>query len=252
MIQPLQDYFIVEIERRYNDQKTKSGIFLLNAAWIDDTEMDRFQYKRIYGNVLSVPEGFSENPYRAIDDGMPAYRKFVGHDAIADRINRGYNNHTDKVYYPSTFDEYDVVTMRDIAEKVYVKKGDKAYFMPQVTERENLQEKDGDREVYKVDVTQIFAVFADQRIYTQGEWVLIKPDTETWDDITTKSGIITKSKPDRKWLTGVVAYSHYEHLVPGRKIVYLPNADCDVEVEGEKLCVMPVQDVIGELLTKNI
>lgn len=247
MIEPTQDYFIVEIERRYEDAKTKSGIIMLNTAWVDDEEMERFQYKRIYGTVLSCPLSFSENPWRPIDDGMPPYRKFVGHDDIIDRINRGHRSHDNKTYYPSTYDEYDAITMRDVAKKVDVRVGDKVYFTPQVTERENLFAKNGDAERYKVEVTQIFAVVRDGKLLTQGEWVLVKAIDETWEEITNKSGIITKSKPDRKWLEGIVQHSHYDHCKPGMKVIYLPNADWDVTVEGEKMCVMQVQDIIGKL-----
>lgn len=256
----MQDYFLVAIDSKYNEGKTKSGIIMLNSAWLDDGDMDRNEHKRIYGDVLSVPESFSDNGYRAIDDGMPTYRKFVGHDDIVDRINRGYTNHNDKTYYPSTFDKYDVVTMADIARMVDVRVGDKIYFMPQVTEPENFIRKENGKEIYKVCVTDIICAvrhnvkssntsefYLYNQICMQGEWTLIKPDMETWEEITTKSGIITKVAPDKKWLQGIVAHSRHDHLVAGDKIVYLPNADCEVMVEEEKYFVMPVQDVIGKL-----
>lgn len=263
MTEILQDYFTVAIESKYKEGKTKSGIILLNTAWIDDGDMDRNDHKRIDGIVLSVPEVYSDNGYRAIDDGMPTYRKFVGHDDIIDRINRGYTNHNDKTYYPSTFDQYDVVTMADIGKMVDVKVGDKIYFMPQVTEPENFLGKENGKDIYKVCVTDIICsvrnaasdafipagidLLMPAKVSMQGEWTLIKPDMETWDEITTKSGIITKVAPDKKWLQGFVAHSRHDHLVVGDKIVYLPNADCEVTVEEEKYFVMPVQDVIGKL-----
>lgn len=247
MIEPIQDYFTVLIESRYNERKTKSGIILINTAWIDDTDMDRNEHKRIYGTVVSVPRMFSDNGYRAVDDGMPAYHKFVGHDDIVDRMNRGFTNHSDKAYYPSTYDKYDVVTMADIAERVDVQVGDKIYFMPQCTEDENLIEKNKDGEIYQISVSEIICAVRDGKVIMQGEWVLIKPDKETWEEITTKSGIIMKTAPENKWLRGLVAHSSHDHLKQGMRIVYLPNADCPVKVEDEDYFVMPVQDVIGEL-----
>lgn len=280
MITPIQDYYTVEIESRYNEAKTKSGIILINTAWIDDRDMDRNEHKRIYGKVIAVPEIFSDNPYRAIDDGMPAYHKYVGHDDIVDRMNRGYTNHSDKAYYPSTFEKYDTVTMADLSELVDVKVGDKVYFMPMATEDENMLLKEKDREVYRISVTDLICVvredekrgnlewsgehmnsevvFKDDKqngqvrvlnkeIITQGEWVLIKPKMETWDEITTPAGIIMKSAPDKKWLEGTVAHSHHEHCKVGDHIVYLPNADAPVKIEDEDYFVMPVQDVIGKL-----
>jgi len=265
MITPLQDYFIVSIERKIEDTKTKSGIITTNAAWIEESSMESYENKRIYGTVISVPESFSDSPYRAIDDGMPAYHKFVGHDHIVDKINRGYNNHDAKSYYCSTYDEYSVVTNADVAKRVDVRVGDRVYFMPQVTEPENFLEMNGKEFLYKVNVTEIFATARPDTspdemltkwvrtniIKTQGEWVLITPNKETWDEITTPSGIIMKPNPVNKWLEGIVSFSHYDHLKQGMRIVYLPNADCEVTVEGEKYFVMPVQDVMGEVKSKS-
>jgi co-chaperonin GroES (HSP10) len=248
MISILQDHFTVSIPSRYKETKTKSGIYLINTAWIDDTDMDRNEHKEICGTVLAIPPSYSDSAYRAIDDGMPAYHKFVGHDDIVDRMNRGYRNHTDKAYYASTYDRYDVLTMADIAQRVDVKVGDKVYFVPQVTEDENLLEKTKSREVYKVCVTDIICVVRDGKIIMQGEWALVKPDMETWDEITSKSGIVMKANPESKWLQGFVAHSSHDHLTVGNKIVYLPNADCPVKVEDEDYYVMPAQDIIGELV----
>ena len=250
MIEPIQDYFTVSIPSRYNEAKTKSGIILINLAWIDDKDMDRNEHKRLNGTVISAPAMFSDTGYRAVDDGMPAYHKFVGHDDIVDKINRGYRNHNDKSYYPSTYDRYDVVTMADIAERVDVRAGDMVYFMPQCTEDENMIEKTKDREVYQISVSEIICAVRDGKIIMQGEWVLIKPDVETWDDITTPGGIIMKTQPDKRWLQGFVAHSKHEHLKEGMHIIYLPNADCEVNIEDEKYFVMPAQDVIGELTQK--
>lgn len=249
MISILQDYFTVQIESRYNEVKSKAGIILINTAYIDDTDMDRNEHKRIYGTVVGVPKVFSDTPYRAIDDGMPAYHKYVGHDDIVDRINRGYTNHNDKAYYPSTFEKYDVVTMADIAKRVDVKVGDKVYFMPQATEDEHMIEKNKDGEFYRISVSEIICVVRKEtkEIIMQGEWVLVKPNTESWAEITTKSGIIMKPLPAAKWLEGIIAHSNHDHLKVGAKIVYLPNADCPVTIEDEGYYVMPAQDIIGEL-----
>jgi co-chaperonin GroES (HSP10) len=260
MIELLQDYFIVSIERKYEDTKTKSGIILLNAAYVDDGDMDRYQSKRLYGDVVEAPVSFSDTPYQAVYDGMPSYRKFIGHDNIVDKINRGYRNHAEKSYYPSTFDNYDVVTMADIAKNVHVQKGDRIYFLPQCTEPENFIQNDGDKMLYKICVTDIMCAVRPgikdtddglllcDRIWMQGEWVLVKPNMETWEEITTKSGIIMKPHPTAKVLEGTVAF-HTKHpwVNEGDRIVYLPNADCEVTVEGEKYWVMPVSDIIGKL-----
>lgn len=242
----LTDYFTVSIDQLYEEKKTKSGIITINTAWIDDDEGDRFNHKRIFGKVLSVPKSFSNNAYRAVDSGMPTYRKFIGHDDIMDRINRGYRNHAEKSYYPSTFDEYEVVTMADLAKRIEVSAGDTIYFMPQVTEPENSLPREDGNLVYKIPASEIIYNAATKK--TQGEWVLVEPVKQTWADVTTASGIITKSKLDNKWLEGIVWSSEFDYCKKGMRILYLPNADCSVKVEGKELFVMPVQDIMGELI----
>lgn len=250
-VEILQDHFVVEIERLYEDIKTKSGIILLNSAYIDDTDMDRNEHKRIYGTITALPLMFSDTPFKPIDTGMPPYYRFIGHDSIVDKINRGYRDHSEKSYYPSTFDDYPVLTVADMAKDVNVRIGDKVYFDPKTTEPEQLLPKENGKMRYMLHVADVFCTIGvlptDDIIKMQGEWVLVKPDMETWEEITTPAGIIKKPQPDKKWLQGVVAHTRHEHLRVGSKIVYLPNADCEVTVEGEKYFVMPAQDIIGEL-----
>jgi co-chaperonin GroES (HSP10) len=247
MITDLQDYFAVAIDCKYEESKTKSGIILLNTAYVDDTDMDRYTNKRIYGTVVAAPRSFSNNPYRAIDDGKPNYRKYIGHDDIVDKINRGYRNHAEKTYYPSTFDAYDVVTYADIAQKVDVKIGDTVYFTPQTTEPENYLGKHKGKDVYRVIVSDLWCSFRDDQAIMQGEWVLVKPNKETWEDITTPAGVIKKPRPDAKYLEGFIAHSKHDHLSVGTKIIYIPNADCDVKIRDEEYFIMPAQDILGEL-----
>lgn len=247
--QPIEDHYIIEVERIYETTQTKAGIFRLNDAYIDDQDMDRYEHKRIYGTVVAVPAAFSDKSYRPIDTGEPAYRAFIGHEHIVDKINRGYNkSHDVKTYYPSTFEKYPSVTFADIGARVNVAVGERVYFVPQVTEHQNFQGKAAHGGLlYRMMVTDIFAARQRGKIRTQGEWVLIKPNTETWEEITTPSGIIKKPQPERKYLEGTVAISHHDHCKEGMKILYVRDADCEVKINDEVYFLMPINDVLGEL-----
>jgi co-chaperonin GroES (HSP10) len=257
MVEMIQDYFTVAIDCKYEEAKTKSGIILINTAYIDDEDMDRYEHKRLYGTVLAVPATYSDQAHRAIDEGMPRYTKFVGHDSIVDKINRGYRNHDHKSYNCSSMDAYEVVTLADIGKRMDVKVGDRLYFTPQTTEQENYLGKHEGKDTYRVIVNDVICVVRGldengqwwfSSLIMQGEWVLVKPNMETWEDITTPAGVIKKPHPDKKWLEGEIAYSRHKHLQPGKRIVYMPDADAEIKVEGEKYLFMPAQDVIGELL----
>jgi hypothetical protein len=258
MIEVLQDYFTVGIDCKYEEAKTKSGIIKINTAYVDDQDMDRYEHKRLYGTVLAVPAIYSNNAHRAIDEGYPRYTKFIGHDNIVDKINRGYRNHDQKSYNCSTFDAYEVVTMADIGKKMDVQIGDRLYFTAQTTEEENFLGRHNGKDTYRVIATDVICVVRDvvdemlsrwtPFIITQGEWILIRPNMETWADITTPAGVIKKPHPDKKWLEGTIAHSHHPDKLPGKRIVYMPDADAEITIEGEKYLYMPAQDVIGELL----
>jgi hypothetical protein len=273
MIEVLQDYFTVAIDCKYEEAKTKSGIIKINTAYVDDQDMDRYEHKRLYGTVLAVPAIYSNNAHRAIDEGYPRYTKFIGHDNIVDKINRGYRNHDQKSYNCSTFDAYEVVTLADIGKKMDVQIGDRLYFTAQTTEEENFLGRHNGKDTYRVIATDVICVVRDDieeqihsiggdhlpfrkfftgalitAIITQGEWILIRPNMETWADITTPAGVIKKPHPDKKWLEGTIAHSHHPDKLPGKRIVYMPDADAEITIEGEKYLYMPAQDVIGELL----
>lgn len=240
-----QDYITFTIDKRYED-KTKSGIIQIATTYLDPEESDRFSHKRLFGTVISVPKTFSEAKVRAIDPGLPTSKVFVGHDWIADKISRGYTNHSIKDYYPSTYDAYEFITMADIAKLCDIRVGDTVYFDEKITEFENyLGILDG-KEHFRAPISEVFCVIRDGKILMQGGWVLVEPDMETWDDIKTPSGIIKKTKPEAKALQGFIRHvRNHEFMEAGQKIVYIANADWTLKVEGKEYYVILEDDILG-------
>jgi co-chaperonin GroES (HSP10) len=245
---PFEDYITFTIEKRYED-KSKSGIITINEAWIDPEESDRFVLKRIFGTVVSIPKSFSDTKVTAIDPGLPTPKAFVGHEWINDKVNRGYKNHSNKDYYPSTFEGYEFITLKDISKLCDIQIGDVVYFDEKVTEPENLLGVKDGKELFKARIDEIFCAVRNNVIIMQGGWVLVEPDMETWDDITTKSGIITKIKPEATPLKGAIRHVREPHpfMRKDQNIIYKTDADWTLKVQGKEYYVIQENDILGEL-----
>src|SRR5690606_7187283 len=111
--------------------------------------------------------------------------------------------HGQQDYYPSTFDEYEVITVRDVAELTDIRVNDRVYFDEKVTEPDNLLGKINGLELYKCRIDEVICVVravmtpvynpkgdrvirhdASKAIIMQGGWVLVEPNMETWEEIT--------------------------------------------------------------------
>jgi len=252
----LIDHYLIEIESIYETDKTKSGIITLNGANIQDDQDDRFLYKRLYGTVVSVPVGFSDTPVSADDEGLPPYTTFCGHDEIAFRVSEGYTNWGQDQYKCSTFDGYKKVTMADIGRKMTVKVGDKVYFDEKVTEPDNFMGTTGGsaiiggekpKYIYRCPVTQIICRVVDGQILMQGGWVLVEPDMETWEEITSPAGVIMKLQPEAKTLRGFVRHIEDGDLKPGDHILYITDANVTTTVEGQSYFLMMNEEILAKI-----
>jgi co-chaperonin GroES (HSP10) len=243
--QVLRDYFLVAVDQMYEKMTTKAGIQVLNDAWIEEKERYRFQHKRIYGVVTSVPRGYSLTNVAPIDMGEPNPQLYVGHDIISEMRARGYDWDRDHYYHPGMAEKYAMVTLQDYGAKSTVKVGDKVYFNPIVTEEENFIEGQHRSGVFKIRVDHIFCTVVDGVIHPQGGYVLVEANMESWEDITTPMGIIKKPAPEAKvcegWIRHVTAGSE---LTPGELIYYIKDADWGVKIEGKEYFVMMEKEIL--------
>jgi co-chaperonin GroES (HSP10) len=245
------DYFLVTVDQKYESEITPSGIITTNAAFVDvnykETD-DRYRYKRIFGRVEACPRGFSNTTHSLVDPGIPAPTKYMSHDMICQRIRMGHREMSRRNYNPSSFDDFEKITLADIGRKTDIRRFDKIYFDYRVTEPDNLVGSHDGKELYKVRVDQILCSVRDGQIITQGGWCLVEPNMETWDEITTPSGIIMKPQPQAKYLEGVVRHIADGGIKPGDKILYEKNADWTVKVEGVDYYSIEEMDILGKFV----
>lgn len=246
------DYFLVTVDQKYESTVTKSGIITTNVAWVDqnyEETDDRYKYKRIYGRVEACPRGFSDTPHSLVDPGIPHPRKYMSHDMISHRVRMGAKEMGRHNYNPSTFDDFEKVTLADIGRKTDVKRFDKIYFDYRVTEEDNLVGKHEGKELYKVRVDQILCVVRDEEIIMQGGWCLVEPDMETWEEITTKSGIVMKPQPQAKYLKGIMRHISPDYNIgAGDNILYEKHADWTVTIEGSDYYAIEERDILGKFV----
>lgn len=252
-----QDYYIVAIDADFHTEKTNAGIITLNDAYANVEDMDSNQHRKTFGTVLAVPDTFSETVVSLEDPGVPHYNVFVGSDYIEAKKRQGYTRLPQ--YYPSTFEEFETKTLKDWGDKVDVKKGDKVYFDYTVIEPENHLGPHKDKQMYKVRVDQIYCAVRRElkdvdwvcwttNIYMQGGWLLADLDMETWEEITTPSGIFKKPAPEAKSLRAFVRHS--KKISNGVHIVFLPMSDAMVKVEGREYACIHEDWVIAEIPKK--
>lgn len=249
------DYFLVTVDQKYESSTTSSGIITTNSAWVDkiykETD-DRYAYKRVFGRVESCPLGYSDTVVSLIDPGLPPPRKYISHDMIADRVRQGYTNLSRKNYCPSTFEDFKKKTLQDVGLRLSIERFDTIYFDYRVTEPDNLVGSHEGKELYKVRADQIICSVKDGEIIPQGGWCLVEPNMETWEEITTKSGILMKSAPQAKYLEGTVRHiSPLYNIKSGDKILYEIAANWTVNIEGKDYYVIEEEDILGKFVKEE-
>lgn len=237
----LQDYYTVAIDKLYETGEPEKKIITLNDADIsEDQDARRMLYKRLYGTIISGPMGFGTTIVDAIDAGIPEPKAYVNHDFIEARVKTGDRTWGRKDYNPSTYDGYKLVLMEDYVSQVNVRDGDKVYFMETVTEPENALGRTHDGKlIYRLRADSIIcSVRPDilnpgkNKIIMQGTWVLVEPDMETWEEITSKAGVIMKVAPQAKYLRATIRHIQPDQQAkPGDLIYYIPDSNWGINVE---------------------
>lgn len=251
------DYFFFSIDKIIESVVTKGGIISLNSAYYEGTAEEelgdeRNVHKRIYGRVVAVPSKFSDMAVTAIDPGSPRPKRYIGGDEIAERIRMGHKNYSKKDYAPTLYEHDEFITIKDIARKTDIQLGDTIYFDYKATDADQKVGTWKGKMIFRVRVDEVLAVVRNGEIITQGGWLFVEPDMETWDEITTGSGIIMKPNPEAKELRGLVKYCNFmEYLKKGDHIVFLPHANWAIKVEGKEIFAMRESEVIGVLEEAN-
>jgi co-chaperonin GroES (HSP10) len=271
-MQLTNDYYLVLVDQLFESSVTPSGIITRNTAVISEETEERSEVKRRYGRVLEVPANFTDTVVAPVDPGLPAPKRYVGHEWIEMMRQMGHRQgvrpYDEKVYYPSTFEAYDVVTCADIAKLVDAQAGERVYFSENATEEDRKMGPYQGGMMYAVRVDEIQAVvrkkavfegynaLQKERVVMQGGWVLVKLDMETWEEITIpvpghEQGIIIKSAPEAKPLRGwVEEVNHRKDLKRGDHIIFERDADAPCTVEGHDYTIMKDEDILATIQSK--
>jgi co-chaperonin GroES (HSP10) len=272
MQQLTNDFYLVLVDQLFESRTTNSGLISSNTAIINPTTEERSEFKRRYGKVLAVPLNFTNNHVSMVDPGSPAPRKYISHEWIEYMRQWGHRQgvrpYDAKVYYPSTFEKYDVITCADLGKKMDVEVGDKIYFNESCTEDERFMGKYQGKLMYSIRVDEIQAIvrtspvfegyskFKRSKVIMQGGWVIVKIDMETWEEISVPIPgqavpLIVKSAPEAKPLRGwIKEIDNRPDLKRGDHIIFERDADAPCMFEGEELVIMKDEDILAKIQPK--
>lgn len=238
---------MISVDQVYESSITKDGILTLASTWINDTTIERFAHKRRYGIVETCPINYSEQTVDLIDPGFPNPKLHISGEYIDGLIGKGYKPDVN-MYSPAGLDAHEVVTMADVGRSLDVKRGDKIYFDPIITEPENYLGPFGKRHLYKLGPSDIICIVRDKKIIMQGKWCLLEPVAETMEDITTKSGILIKPSPGKKFLQGRMKhFNKIDGLKKNDLVLHMPGLNWSFEVEGKEYYAIEKEYLIAKL-----
>jgi co-chaperonin GroES (HSP10) len=248
-VQIINDYYMMTVSQRYESTISPAGIITLNTAWVHEEVIERFNYKRIYGRIEAIPLSYSQTIIEIKDPGCPTPRKHISGEHIQQQLNKGLKKYTRDHYCCAGLDQFDVLTVADVAKNTDIRRFDKVYFDPRVTENENILGLYKGQELFKIRVDDIICSVRDGEIIMQGGWCLVEPDMESWEEITTKAGIIMKPRPEAKTLRGIMRhFQHRDDLQAGDTILYARGADWTLKIEGKEYYAIQDQDILCKIL----
>lgn len=267
----INDFFVVSVDQKYESSVTKSGILTFNTAHQNDEVIERFEKKRIYGRIESIPLQFGNHAIDLIDPGVAHPRKYISSEYIEAKVKMGHK--MGREYYSnSTWGNFDVITTSDIAQKCDVRRFDKVYFSESVTEPDNFLGRHKGNDLYKLAVTEIICTVRMGSIRMQGGWCLVEPNVETWEDIsiptpfvvngkvlTNPDGstryrpkdewIVKKSQPEAKPLEAFMRhFNPFNELNEGDRVIYEYGANWPVTVEGKEYLAIQERDILCKIV----
>lgn len=227
----LLDCFLIAVPRVYDEGD--GPIKHTNVAYFIEKERDRYERKIRKGTIYQVPVGFSEEKHDPIDEGIPNYKRFIGHDAIQQKINEGYK-WGNETYHPGAKEGWNYVSREDYGRLITAKIGDQVYFHPSVTEPENYITEINGQEIYRAQVHELISVGN----ATQGFYILVQPIDEV-----NETGL--SLDPKDKMLEGRVRYCRDGSPVkPGDYVFFQEGSDWVFEVNEERLFAMLEENIL--------
>ena len=205
-----KNYFLVEVEKPYNDTFEINGKEL-----IMDIKFDPYKLARQYGVVYEEPGWLP----KGLDFDVKKGDKIYFHHLITG--SKGAVT-IDKKHTTESYQDYKSENLIDWIEK------------------EN---------IYKVHWQQIYARVRDGELKMLHHWNFVKQKTESEDDIKTASGIYFKPEVEDITLYGNIVYMNDwmkdQGVVEGDEVVFSENSEYEMTIEGEKLLRMRNEDILA-------
>ena len=208
-----------------------------NTAFFIDKERDRYERKITKGVIHRIPVGYSEERHMPIDEGIPNYKRYIGHDAIQQKANEGMGWGNEK-YHPGAHEGWQYVSREDYGKVITAREGDVVFFHPAVTEPDNHILDIPGYSVFKAEVHEIIAVLRDGVIIPQGFHVLVKPHEENTD----RSGLSIAIEAEDLPLEGTVVYGR---SMVGEVVYFQEGSDWSFDFIGTRLFAMLEENILG-------
>ncbi len=249
MYKALTNFVIFKTDALFNSKATFKGVNGMDI--VINHDFDPQKHARIYGEVVSVPQRLSHFPIMQENAGLPAYHE----------------------YSPFIYKYLDDIAMEvEIGDKIYF------HFNTMIT-KGNIIGEEGKHPnktwFVKVRYDQIICAVRGDKIIPIGSYTLVKPDLESWDDISIptysevlgddgkpmlkpkEQWLITKTAPEARYLSGFVEHIgtplHGDNLEmkDGDKIIYRRNADWNQSIEGKQYFSIRQRHCLGRFVNAD-
>lgn len=240
----LFDHFVIQVDSVYDQRPGETGLEKINHAWYIEKERDRYERKLRFGTIIAAPMGYSETDYMPVDIGTPAYKLFIGHDAIQKQVNMGYKEweKSENYYHPGTVEKFKFLSMQHYGRMIDAKVGEKVYFHPSVTEEENKLSEN----TYLAIADKLICVVDGENIRVQAGYMLVEPHM---DSVLEESGFIVKLQEEAKMLEGTVRHIRAgASLKDGDSILFMEDANYEFEVEGINFYAMKEDEALMKVI----
>ena len=134
--------------------------------------------------------------------------------------------------------------------EVELKEGDKVYGHHFIGKDSNKIEIHG-KKYNMLPYNMFYARVRNNKIHMLSDWVLVEKIMDKQEDIVTDSGIILKTQIQKREQIGIVRYVNSKSkdwgFKPGDRVLFVKDADYEMEVEGEKLFRMKNENILGHV-----
>ena len=231
----LVDAFLIAVPSVYDEGDGE--IKQTNTAFFIEKERDRYERKVTKGIIHRMLVGYSEERHNPLDEGIPNYKRFIGHDAIQQKVNEGAQWGNEK-YHPGAHEGWQYVSRGDYGKVITSKEGDVVFFHPSVTEPDNHVLDIPGYSVFKAEVHEIIAILRNGVIIAQGFHVLVQPHEENID----RAGLSIAIEAEDLPLEGTVVYGR---SMVGEVVYFQEGSDWSFYFNGTRLFAMLEENILG-------